>query len=104
MQLLIQEVHETVTCAEACYVNMLAQAYAALAADGAKRCTEIPFFKLLVLSLYAGFYVSFGGLVATSVVTLLPGQHCAELLPTSWSAAAAWFVVSRGQELSEYSR
>lgn len=50
------------------------QVYAALAADGVKRCTEIPLFKLLVLSLYASFYVSFGGLVSTSVVALLPGQ------------------------------
>lgn len=57
-----------------------AQVYAALAADGVKRCTEIPFFKLLLLSLYAGFYVSFGGLVSTSVVALLPGKLGAPVL------------------------
>jgi hypothetical protein len=40
------------------------QVYAALAADGVKRCTEIPLGKLLLLSVYAGVYVSFGGFVA----------------------------------------
>jgi crotonobetainyl-CoA:carnitine CoA-transferase CaiB-like acyl-CoA transferase len=49
------------------------EVYAALAADGVKRCTEIPLFKLLVLSVYAGVYVSFGGFVSTSVVSILPG-------------------------------
>lgn len=53
------------------------EVYAALAADGVKRCTEIPLFKLLVLSVYAGVYVSFGGFVATSVVNILPGLSAA---------------------------
>lgn len=51
------------------------EVYAALAADGVKRCTEIPLLKLLVLSVYAGVYVSFGGFVSTSVVAILPGRQ-----------------------------
>jgi hypothetical protein len=49
------------------------ETYAALVDDGAKHCAGIPLLKLLVLSVYAGVYIGFGGFVATSVVNMLPG-------------------------------
>jgi hypothetical protein len=70
------------------------EVYAALAADGVKRCTEIPLAKLLLLSIYAGVYVSFGGFVATSVVSILPGVQSPLLLAiiTAASSRASEFM------------
>jgi hypothetical protein len=53
------------------------ETYAALADDGTKHCAGIPLLKLLLLSVYAGVYIGFGGFVATSVVNLLPGGQSA---------------------------